>query len=102
MAAATGSDSLLEDETSPADSLASNRDTHDGYKTNTKKIILKEEYKEKNLDDISPELEDIGSPFSPGSPTNFDNSLSSDADRDFLIDDEIADQPALCLNENNG
>lgn len=37
-----------------------------------------------------------GSPHSPGTPTHASNSSSSDTkDRDFLIDDEIADQPGL-------
>lgn len=34
-------------------------------------------------------------PDSPGTPTNATNSLSLSEGRDFLIDDEIADQPAL-------
>ncbi|KAK9506793.1 hypothetical protein O3M35_008665 [Rhynocoris fuscipes] len=40
-----------------------------------------------------------GTPGSPGTPTHATNSLSSDAkDRDFLIDDEIADQPGLVFD----
>ena len=38
---------------------------------------------------------DKKSPHSPGTPTNASNSLSLSEGRDFLIDDEIADQPAL-------
>lgn len=38
-------------------------------------------------------------PESPGTPTNASNSLSLSEGRDFLIDDEIADQPQLCFTE---
>lgn len=41
-----------------------------------------------------------GSPGSPGTPTHASNSLSLSSDaRDFLIDDEIADQPGLVFDE---
>lgn len=45
-----------------------------------------------------------GSPGSPGTPTHGTNSLSgSDTrDRDFLIDDEIADQPGLVFDNRAG
>ncbi|XP_014244623.1 uncharacterized protein LOC106663904 isoform X3 [Cimex lectularius] len=40
-----------------------------------------------------------GTPDTPGSPTHGTNSLSSDTkERDFLIDDEIADQPGLVFD----
>lgn len=40
-----------------------------------------------------------GSPVSPSTPTHISNSLSISEGRDFLIDDEIADQPQLCFSE---
>nr|CAD7428839.1 unnamed protein product [Timema monikensis] len=39
------------------------------------------------------------SPDSPGTPTNASNSLSLSEGRDFLIDDEIADQPGLTFDD---
>lgn len=40
-----------------------------------------------------------GTPESPGTPTHASNSLSLSEGRDFLIDDEIADQPGLVFDE---
>jgi hypothetical protein len=97
---------LLDDETSPTDSLVSSSESGE--------ILLKKSEKtqddgsdlcknnemamEQDIDDISPVLDDF---LSPGTPTHASNSLSlSDGNRDdFLIDDEIADQPALVFND---
>lgn len=99
--ATVGDNMFIDDETSPTDSLVSSTDSDD--------LLMKKQNKklnfsklEKELDDISPIL-DFSGPLSPGSPTHASNSLSlSDGGRDFLIDDEIADQPALCFAENHG
>lgn len=101
--AAIGND-MLDDETSPTDSLVSSCTDSDELmvKRSKKKQNNNTSVKEKNdtteLDDISPELDESTSPLlSPGTPTHASNSfsLSDGAGRDFLIDDEIADQPAL-------
>lgn len=94
-------DLFLDDETSPNDSLVSSTDSDEIISKRNKKKI-NESIKEKDIDDISPIME-ISSPLSPGTPTHATNSLSlSDEGRDFLIDDEIADQPALCFSKNHG
>lgn len=100
MAAAVASEFLLDDETSPTDSLVSSTESEDVVcKRQKKKNNL--EIQEKDIDEISPEFE-VCSPLSPGTPTHASHSLSlSDCGRDFLIDDEIADQPALLFNESN-
>lgn len=59
---------------------------------------------EKDINEVSP-IFDVASPISHGTPTHATNSFSfSDGDggRDFLIDDEIADQPVLCFGESHG
>lgn len=96
------SDVLLDDETSPPNSMMSSFDSEAKCKT-TKKII-NDSIKEKDLDDISPTF-DMASPVSHGTPTHASHSFSlSDGDggRDFLIDDEIADQPDLCIGDDHG
>lgn len=104
MAAAVQDSALLDDETSPTDSLVSSTDSDDilmkkKQKDDPKKEPIEEEIEE-DLDDITPEFADLVSPVTPGSPTHASNSLSfSDGGRDFLIDDEIADQPALMFND---
>ncbi|XP_059615431.1 uncharacterized protein LOC132260991 isoform X3 [Phlebotomus argentipes] len=109
--AAAVSDVLLDDETSPTDSLVSSctdtdellkKNSHAKKKTHDELLMVKE--MEKDLDEISPELDDINliSPVMVGTPTHASTSLSlSEAGRDFLIDDEIADQPALVFNDKN-
>lgn len=92
--AAAACDFLLDDETSPTDSLVSTGSDDEEKQLKKKK---NEEIQERTLEDISPELE-CSSPLSPGTPTHASNSLS-DMGRDFLIDDEIADQPALLFND---
>lgn len=98
------SDILLDDETSPSDSLISSTASDDIGLKRTKKRINDsiKEIDEKDLNDVSPIFE-VASPISHGTPTHATNSFSfSDGDcaRDFLIDDEIADQPVLCFGDN--
>lgn len=121
MAAAAASDVLLDDETSPTDSLVSSctdtdelmqkknkpknvtvattelvESTEDGFNASS------DSHKEKEIDEISPDLCDMTSPLSPGTPTHASNSFSlSDNGRDFLIDDEIADQPELVFDDGD-
>lgn len=102
---------LLDDETSPTDSLVSSSDSGDVL---MKKVVERvedhdamrrrqfDDIKEQDLEDITPELVDLVSPLtSPGTPTHASNSLSlsEGARDDFLIDDEIADQPGLMFND---
>lgn len=78
---------MLEDETSPSLSMTTSS---------------KEEEKKDLLDD---QLEDTSEPADVKSPTHTSNSNSnsiSEPGRDFLIDDEIADQPELFSNYKNG
>ncbi|XP_058462765.1 uncharacterized protein LOC131437435 isoform X3 [Malaya genurostris] len=103
IAAAVGDNLLLDDETSPTDSLVSSCTDSDDARKNRKKATepkLDKIEKEKDIDEISPELDELTSPVTPGTPTHASNSLSlSDVGRDFLIDDEIADQPELVFDE---
>ncbi len=96
-------DDLIDDETSPIDSLMSSCDSEEIMTKKNKKRI-NDSIKEKDiLMDEQPI--DFSCPLSPSSPTHASNSLSlSDGDvgRDFLIDDEIADQPALCFSDKRG
>lgn len=96
-------DDLIDDETSPIDSLMSSCDS-DEIMTKRNKKKINDSIKEKDILDEMPIL-DISCPLSPVSPTHASTSLSlSDGDvgRDFLIDDEIADQPALCFSDKRG
>lgn len=100
------SDILLDDETSPSDSLISSTASDDIGSKKTKKMINDsiKESDEKDINEISPIFE-VASPISHGTPTHATNSFSfSDGDggRDFLIDDEIADQPFLCFGDDHG
>ncbi|XP_049291029.1 nuclear pore complex protein DDB_G0274915 isoform X3 [Anopheles funestus] len=105
MAAAISDVLLLDDETSPTDSLVSSctENSDDAKKPrHAKKAVENTKEKEKDIDEISPELDELTSPVSPGTPTHASNSLSlSDGGRDFLIDDEIADQPGLVFDEGS-
>lgn len=88
-------DIFLDDETSPTVSLVSTDDSDEIISKKNKKKI-NDFIKEKDNDDLSPLL-------SPDTPSHASNSLTlSDVARDFLIDDEIADQPALCFSKNHG
>lgn len=91
-------DIFLDDETSPTVSLVSTDDSDEIISKKNKKKI-NDSIKEKHIDDISL----LDCPLSPETPSHASNSLSlSDVARDFLIDDEIADQPALCFSKNHG
>jgi len=96
--AATQNTALLDDETSPSDSLVSSSESGDVPMKKFKERKTIKEIKEEDLEDITPELVDLPS---PGTPTHasVSLSLSDDVGRDdFLIDDEIADQPALMIS----
>lgn len=93
-------DDFIDDETSPIDSLMSNCDS-DEIMTKRNKKKINDSIKEKDFLDDLPTL-DLSCPLSPGSPTHASNSLSLSDGRDFLIDDEIADQPALCFSDKHG
>ncbi|KAM7355962.1 uncharacterized protein ACRADG_001865 isoform 4-T5 [Cochliomyia hominivorax] len=93
-----GSTFLLDDETSPTDSLVSSTESEEAA-CKQKKHKMNEELQEKDIDEISPEL-DLASPVSPGTPTHASHSLSL-SDCGNLIDDEIADQPALLFNQDS-
>uniref|UniRef100_A0A1A9WG63 Uncharacterized protein n=1 Tax=Glossina brevipalpis TaxID=37001 RepID=A0A1A9WG63_9MUSC len=93
-----GSTFLLDDETSPTDSLVSSTESEEAP-CKQKKHKINEELQEKDIDEISPEL-DVASPNSPGTPTHASHSLSL-SDCGNLIDDEIADQPALLFNHDS-
>jgi len=101
--AAAVSDILLDDETSPTDSLVSSCTDSDELLSKKNKKKINDLIKEREIDEITPEL-NATSPMTPGTPTHASNSFSlSDAARDFLIDDEIADQPELLfMNDNEG
>lgn len=98
------SDILLDDETSPSNSLLSSTASDDfGLVKPKKKINDLNDDDEKDIDEISP-IFDVATPVSQGTPTHATNSFSfSDGDggQDFLIDDEIADQPVLCFSDKN-
>lgn len=101
------SDILLDDETSPSNSLLSSTASDDVAPEKNKKKAIESKNcvddDEKDIDEISP-IFDVATPASQGTPTHASNSFSfSDGDdgRDFLIDDEIADQPVLCFSDKN-
>ncbi|XP_041450969.1 uncharacterized protein LOC111068625 isoform X4 [Drosophila obscura] len=107
LALASSSCILLDDETSPTDSLVSSTEDSEEAGGKLKKHKLNEERQQKDIDididEISPLLEleldpGCGSPVSPGTPTHASHSLSLGSDCGNLIDDEIADQPALLCN----
>ncbi|XP_017040363.2 uncharacterized protein LOC108087486 isoform X12 [Drosophila ficusphila] len=109
LALASSSCLLLDDETSPTDSLVSSTEDSEEAGGKLQKHKLNEERQQKDIDDIdiddiSPVLElDLDppgsrSPISPGTPTHASHSLSLGSDCGNLIDDEIADQPALICN----
>ncbi|XP_017861735.1 PREDICTED: serine-rich adhesin for platelets isoform X9 [Drosophila arizonae] len=107
LALASSSCLLLDDETSPTDSLVSSTEESEEAGGKLKKHKLNAELQQKvndvDIDDISPVLEleldpASHSPVSPGTPTHASHSLSLGSDCGNLIDDEIADQPALLCN----
>lgn len=95
---------FLDDETSPNDSLVSSTDSDEIISKRNKKKI-NDAIKGMDFDDAVGGERESTSPLllSPCSPTHASHSLSmSDEGRDFLIDDEIADQPALCFSKSHG
>lgn len=84
---------LLDDEIlSPVESLLSSSETEEEV---LKKNII---HSSSNSKDVNEKL----TPSSPGTPSNATYSLSlSDDKEDFLIDDEIADQPELVFEDVN-
>lgn len=108
-------DILIDDETSPSDSLISSTASDDlctkqkAKKQKTIDAIIKDSDEKDviNINEVSPIFE-VASPISHnGTPTHATNSFSfsdGDGNRDFLIDDEIADQPdhLLCFGDNHG
>lgn len=100
--AAKSSVQLLEDETSPQDSLISSFTESEDAPSKRTQHVTTPSTSSKPID--STNSKDVNersplSPASPGTPTN--TSLSLSEGRDFLIDDEIADQPALTFGEAN-
>lgn len=111
--AAAASPTMIEDETSPVDSLFSSSTAT----STTSEIMEKDQSPSHSLrkdDSKKPQDPDkdsrersaqhsgnMLSPDSPGTPTNASTSLSLSVSegRDFLIDDEIADQPGLTFDD---
>ncbi|XP_077297246.1 uncharacterized protein LOC143918981 isoform X3 [Arctopsyche grandis] len=127
--------SLIEDETSPADSLISSstdsnnempmleKDTTvstSAYHTADNRTLDVNKEDDTTMEDNMKDKETTEkfelyfsqykyiqrspnkkSSHSPDTPTNASNSLSLSEGRDFLIDDEIADQPALIFEGNS-
>lgn len=100
VAAASNTGTLLEDETSPVDSLiCSYSETEDFIKHK----LLNNDIKKSAMAISSSDSKDVNekltlSPSSPGTPTNASNSLSLSDGKDYF-DDEIADQPALVFDD---
>lgn len=99
VAAASNSSALLQDETSPTDSLIGSYSESDE--------LQKSKLNQRSSSDSKDINEKLSfTPPSPGTPTNASNSLSLSEGKDFFVDDEIADQPALVFddtltNDNN-
>lgn len=91
-AAAATATTLIDDETSPVDSLFDSP-TASITQSDGKPSKRDEEHAHERSDNT---LEDDG----PGTPTNASNSLSLSEGREFF-DDEIADQPGLIFDDNN-
>jgi hypothetical protein len=115
--AAAASPTMIEDETSPVDSLFSSSTA-----TSTTSDIMEKDHDKlpsnplqkddsKNVQDLdrgsgdgsAQQSANMMSPDSPGTPTNASTSLSLSVSegRDFLIDDEIADQPGLTFGDGS-
>ncbi|XP_065170598.1 serine-rich adhesin for platelets isoform X3 [Atheta coriaria] len=92
---------LIADEPSPVDSInCSSSSTSENHESSTGKPDNDKNRKMSAVSSDSKDINEKNTPSSPGSPTNASNSLSlSDGREDFLIDDEIADQPALLFDD---
>lgn len=96
---------FLEEETSRTDNLI-RRDSAEAILRRQAEFKAIHEEIEKETEDLedtsNPELMNLVSPVTPETPTHVSNSLSfsDDGNKDeFLIDDEICDQPQLIFNE---
>ncbi|XP_017795867.1 PREDICTED: putative mediator of RNA polymerase II transcription subunit 26 isoform X2 [Habropoda laboriosa] len=89
-AAAATSTTLIDDETSPVDSL------FDSLTASITQSDAKAPKKENVMQQSGNTIDDD----SPGTPTNASNSLSLSEGREFF-DDEIADQPGLVFDDNS-
>lgn len=89
-AAAATSTTLIDDETSPVDSL------FDSLTASITQSDVKAQKKEFAMEQSGNTIDDE----SPGTPTNVSNSLSLSEGREYF-DDEIADQPGLILDDNS-
>ncbi|XP_074104571.1 uncharacterized protein LOC141531009 isoform X3 [Cotesia typhae] len=87
-AAAASSTTLIDDETSPVDSLV------DSFTASITQSDGQASKREKVPDKVLGNVEDD----SPGTPTNASNSLSLSEGREYF-DDEIADQPGLTFDD---
>ncbi|XP_012149480.2 uncharacterized protein LOC100878688 isoform X2 [Megachile rotundata] len=89
-AAAATSTTLIDDETSPVDSL------FDSLTASITQSDVKAPKKEFAMEQSGNTIDDE----SPGTPTNVSNSLSLSEGREYF-DDEIADQPGLVFDDNS-
>ncbi|XP_076230979.1 uncharacterized protein LOC143189077 isoform X4 [Calliopsis andreniformis] len=89
-AAAASSTTLIDDETSPVDSL------FDSLTVSITQSDVKISKKEHVMDQSGNAIDDD----SPGTPTNASNSLSLSEGREYF-DDEIADQPGLVFDDTS-
>ncbi|KAK9307662.1 hypothetical protein QLX08_002074 [Tetragonisca angustula] len=89
-AAAATSTTLIDDETSPVDSL------FDSLTASITQSDTKAPKKENAMEQSGTGIDDD----SPGTPTNASNSLSLSEGREYF-DDEIADQPGLVFDDNS-
>ncbi|XP_066603280.1 serine-rich adhesin for platelets isoform X2 [Prorops nasuta] len=88
-AVAATSTTLIDDETSPVDSL---------FDSPTASITQSIEKHSRKECIVEAPLDNIADDDSPGTPTNASNSLSLSEGREYF-DDEIADQPGLVFND---
>lgn len=89
-AAAATPTALIDDETSPVDSL------FDSLTASITQSDTKTPKKENSMEQSGTAIDDD----SPGTPTNASNSLSLSEGREYF-DDEIADQPGLVFDDNS-
>lgn len=90
-AAAATATTLIDDETSPVDSL---------FDSPTASITQSDGKTSKKEEHILERSDNTLEDDSPGTPTNASNSLSLSEGREFF-DDEIADQPGLIFDDNS-
>lgn len=89
-AAAATSTTMIDDETSPVESLVDSLTTSISKSSKKERVVVEKSGNRANNDDDDD---------SPGTPTNASNSLSLSEEREFF-DDEIADQPGLVFDDN--